>query len=412
MREGSCTASQAALGGCNATTGQLQEAVDSGVASFESGQVLRDHIFYAGRTAKPWLKSKASSHCPAYWVGDDGREGGRDFQTPRLMKSGNRVFRNNLKDVEESNERLTAYCKTPPSAPNVKVVTDFTVSGQGCVAVDSEKAASDQCMPLRVEATDDPLIVKVGGKYTRGDLRPLAPLKKVGLKDRFIDIVVIRADETTPLVLDIVADLGAVGTPRPLMTVSMSGQIDISLPLFGFSASLRMNGLGFLTVGGIGDAGFRGALVAEIDEITLPVFGRLGGVATSISSLDGGIELDVLGEKRNVAKGIGKYWKGPAPLSLLCPADVFLNMSVFDATSIFASFSCPMDYVSFDRRVAPRRIGGVTLPQLLIPSVKYVRLAGMEIGADIIPGKATFFVTGAFEIATTHGKTASLAHGV
>lgn len=277
----------------------------------------------------------------------------------------------------------------PPPPPSPKGVLGML--GQVCLQLSEE--GGSQCFPMSMRPADQPLVVELSGKYDRGDLHPLAILPgNIG------DMVVIRADASQPIHLTVTADLGALidlgqdGAPanRPLMSFSLEAMVLINFASFGaLPMTIHCHGQGELKSN---PPGLDGAFLADITDLPLAGLGRLNNLMVSFSTADSAY-MEVFGETRHISKGVGLYVNTPSPLPALCPTTVFLNLTIQSLTTILGSFSCPMNQVWFDRRQHDRRA--------VIPSVQYVRLAGISVGAEIIERGSAEFVVGAdIQIAT------------
>ena len=283
----------------------------------------------------------------------------------------------------------------PPPAP--RAIVRRKITGEICLSLSEDNPVA--CITMSLTPQIKPFTVALGGAYDKGDMRPLS-----FLGEGMADVLVLKANSETPLVLNLLVDLNAVysayvpgqGSSAPtFVTFDLSGTAFINLNKF----RLPRFELSTAAVGELSSSGaLKGAFVVEADKIELPGFGELpGGVAMSFSVLPHAY-LKFLGEERYVPNGGGLYWRGtPKTLAGLCAADIMLNLT-FQTTpdlAIMGFFQCPAHKVMFDRREPAE-----SFFKPLIPSVQYVRLSAMRIGAGIRDGKAAFELGAVFQMAT------------
>ena len=275
----------------------------------------------------------------------------------------------------------------------------FSISGEVCVQLSEDLGES--CLPMVIApGTEDPMEVEVSGLFDGGDLRPLAPLGRLGVPDAIVDTIRILARPASPIALTIVADVGAVNSDRPLLSFYLSATAVIDLTWLGAPLlELGCQGTGELKTPGIGtddSAGLYGAFLVDFPTDLLS-FGDLElekgrNFSVSLSSQSSTF-MTVFGKTRRVSQGLGLYYEGRAPRVVqgLCPTTIFLNLSVPSLTSIVGTFSCPLDFVFLRASIA---------------SISYVRLSGIGISLAFAGYTsdsrltATFGMFADFELAT------------
>jgi len=290
----------------------------------------------------------------------------------------------------------------PPAPPQYPPLVHRKVKGQVCLTL--QEGQDPACLEMGMTPRDAPFSIHLGGAYTGGDLRPLAFLGEWAE-----DVVVLRANGAIPLVLNLEVDLNAFFAPDPVEGVDAPAfvKFDFSATLFINMLKWRLPAMELSTsaIGMLSRKGLEGAFIVEADKITLPGFGELpGGVAMSFSTIDSAYLPFLDPEKRYpegrfIPKGIGLYWRGtPQVLAAICPHEVFLNVSLTaDPFSMMAFLTCPMDKRLFDRH-EPKE----AFFKPLIPSIEYVRLKHMRVGAGIQDGGAAFELAVDFEMATAN----------
>ena len=294
---------------------------------------------------------------------------------------------------------------SPPSPPP-ELRTDFeysiSVHGDVCLTVSEEEG--QRCMSVSLGNTADPFIITTKGIIEDGDIRPLAPLGRIGVPDALINAAVIKGTKDYPLQWDMTIDFSAYGdASKNMIEFDCSGYAVLDLYFLRIPQFvLRVYGTGVVS----GGWGFEGAFLVELPIIesgTMPGFeDDLPGVAVSFSNIDAGL-LPVFNRDRNVAKGIGLYAQAKAPRWArgLCHSTVFLNITIVSTVRLVMSAECPTDirWFRLDTPEEAFRNEGVTP----IRSVEYLRLSGIRLSSDF--DLSSFSYTGKveslFQLATT-----------
>jgi hypothetical protein len=268
--------------------------------------------------------------------------------------------------------------------------TVFEVFYDGGVCIDM---GTNICLPVRVSSVSPFNNVAITGTFTSGDIRPL-----FFLPGELADLVVIRANDATPLMLT--------------LGIGVGGGCRLSL---GLSATLRFNlpsiagGGGFdlpVEAAGCAVGQVQAIFVARLPTMSLPGGLSFGGLDLILSTMSGnsrptqqgaGFTLPS-GREISVPRGISLYWAGASPLPGICPQEVLVSFTFRSVNALAFQFMCTgfsLTLLDFD-------------PPLQIPSLNFIRFTAIGIFANVQSDRVQFGLTTDFMLATGSSRCESL----
>jgi hypothetical protein len=382
--------------------GFLSTAVGS-IQKFAGGETVSLTLDHPGGVWKPFVGLLDDFYAPAF-TGDFAWRSAPAAGTPRLFAQGRVELANELSLLPAGSPVSLSLAKasTTPDAGFAGPIFfggvtqlvggpasfDVGMIGRVCVAL---SPGAPTCLDVNASATNAPPSFSLSSRYVGGDISPLSVvLGPVNLGDA----IILHATDARPMTVS----LTAAASPASL-GFNLAGKMTISLS--GIGIDLGATTFDFVAIGSVGGpGGFKGAYVASVTSLSLPVIGNIVDPANPVIvgiATDAGLPaVAIAGRDIALSQGLQIILTASAgdPIAI-CP-DAMEGRLAVSVGAAGRSVSMRLSCVGFDLRVLNRYRNDL----FLLPSINYLSMNGISVAAEITPQDVAFSLNGLFTLET------------